>query len=91
MIGLILFLAFGWLVMSHRKPIVFAAWCAGLGAVLNLVLGLNIGQAAFTGLINFAYFSGVFWLADRFAGEVLKPIITLIVGGVLYVMVGVIL
>jgi phosphotransferase system glucose/maltose/N-acetylglucosamine-specific IIC component len=91
LIAILLFLAFGWLVMSHRKPIVFAAWCAGIGAVLNLVLGASIGQMAVTGLINFAFFSGVFWLVDRFAGEVMRPIIVLIVGGVMYFLLGVIL
>lgn len=91
MIGIFMFLGFGWLVMSHRKPILFAAWCAGIGGVLNLILGAGIAQLAVTVLINFAYFSGVYWVVDRFAGDVMMPIILLIIGAVMYVMLGVIL
>jgi hypothetical protein len=79
MVSIIIFLAFGWKVMSDWKPFYFAAWCAAVFSVFYLVRGGSFMTVLLAAVVNFALYSAIFWLADRFLGEIIRPISILIV------------
>ena len=91
MINTLIFLGFGWLVMSYRKPFHFAAGCAITFAILGLIFGASFVQMLISCAVYFIYCSIVYYLADRFPGQILMPIVILIIGGVANLLLPVIL
>ena len=82
MLGIIIFLACGWLVMTYGKPLQHALIAAGISALLSLAFGASLLPALVAFVLMAAMFTGFYLAVDYFADDVIKPIAILVTGAV---------
>ena len=85
MLGILLFMYFGWAAMDKGQPLRHAGICVGLGTALSLLFGGNVIETLIAAVIAFAYTWLVYWLVDRWRDQILVPLTIMITATLLLV------
>lgn len=85
MITLMFFIGFGYFVMTHSRPLVFAGLYTGVELLIPLILGGSgqLSELLVGTIIIFIYTSFVYFLVDRFGDGIFTPIAILAGGAIL--------
>ena len=85
MITLMFFIGFGYFVMTHSRPLVFAGLYTGVELLIPLILGGSgpLAELLVGTIIIFIYTSFVYFLVDRFGDGIFTPIAILAGGAIL--------
>lgn len=85
MFTLIFFIGFGYFVITHSRPLVFAGIYTGVELLIPLILG-GSGQPAellIGTIVIFIYTSFIYFLVDKFGDGIFTPIAILAGGAIL--------
>jgi len=82
MIGIFLFISFGYSVNSNEKPFHVAAAYVAIVSIVSLVLGgASIGPLLISAALLFIYSSFAYFILDRFGDGIFMNFVILLSGG----------
>ncbi|HIP81236.1 MAG TPA: hypothetical protein EYH16_02350 [Leucothrix mucor] len=86
MITTLFFVIFGYFVMKHSRPLIFAGVYAGMAMLIPLLMGAPLTSLLISSVIIFIYTSFIYLLVDRFGDEIVMPL-SILFGGAAFLLI----